>query len=183
MGREIRKVIPNWEHPKEEKYNSFKGRYDEGFKPLYNRPYRKSINEWITEHQLWEKGEHPDQQDKDLEGYINYADYAGNPPDVESYRPDWREEEMTWFQVYETVSEGTPVTPPFATREELVAYLVENGDFWDQERRSKGDSIMPCDPWPLETAQRFVFGSGYAPSLVVTDGKIQSGVEALYGTP
>jgi hypothetical protein len=64
----------------------------------------------------------------------------------------------TWFQVYETVSEGTPVTPPFATKEELVDYLVANGDFWDQHRGDGG--------WSRENAEAFV-GAGFAMSLVV----------------
>ena len=88
---------------------------------------------------------------------------------------------MTWWQVYETVSEGTPVTPPFETREELVEYLVANGDFWDQKRRTEGRSSMPCEPWPRKQAESFVFGSGWSPSLVVANGRVMSGVEAIHG--
>jgi len=69
---------------------------------------------------------------------------------------------MTWFQAYETVSEGTPVTPPFATQEELIDYLATRGDFWDQHR---GEG-----PWPRENARKFVLGSGWAPSMIVTTG-------------
>jgi hypothetical protein len=78
------------------------------------------------------------------------------PPNPDSYRPKFQTE-PTWYQVYETVSEGTPVTPPFATKEELVNYLVEHGDFWDQRRGHGG--------WSRENAERFV-GAGWAPSLV-----------------
>ena len=86
---------------------------------------------------------------------------------------------MTWWQVYETVSEGTPVTPPFETQEELVEYLVANGDFWDQSRRAKGGSSMPCGPWPREQAKKFVLGRGWAPSLIVDAKGIRTGVQAL----
>lgn len=52
---------------------------------------------------------------------------SGGPPQRACYCP-WKPEDATWLQVWETVSEGTPVTPPFATRQELVDYLVQHGD-------------------------------------------------------
>lgn len=92
------------------------------------------------------------------------------------YRPDWKPEEATWFQMYETVSEGTPVTPPFETREELVEYLVANGCFWDQKRRARGLSgdWMRCSPWTREEATKFVFGDGWMPSMTVQNGEINT---------
>lgn len=168
MGRELRKVIPNWEHPKKDRSDSFQ--------PMFDRPYIDAITEWINQHLLWEKGEHPDQPNE----CRYFAEWDGNPPDFEYYRPCWKTEEMTWFQVYETVSEGTPVTPPFETKEELVEYLVENGDFWDQKRRERKTPFsMPCDPWKREHAENFVFGDGWAPSGVFANGKFMSGVEGI----
>ena len=108
-----------------------------------------------------------------------YWEYEGAPPSPEYYRPDWTAEEMTWFQVYETVSEGTPVTPPFATQQEVVDYLVEYGDFGNQKRRSEGKSFMRCTPWPQEEAQAFVFGSGWAPSMIISEGKVMIGTEGM----
>lgn len=67
-------------------------------------------------------------------------------------------EQPTWYQVYETVSDGTPVTPPFATTQELIEYLVQYGDFWDQHRGDGG--------WIRAYAERFV-ESEWSPSLVV----------------
>ena len=64
----------------------------------------------------------------------------------------------------ETVTtEGTPVTPPFATTDELVDYLATRGDFWDQER---GDG-----PWDRKSAEEFV-KAGWAPTLIVTGKRI-----------
>jgi hypothetical protein len=78
--------------------------------------------------------------------------------------PDHRQDkEATWFQAWETVTEGTPVTPPFATTDELVDYLATHGDFWDQER---GDS-----PWDRKSAEEFV-KAGWAPTLIVTGKRI-----------
>ena len=146
---------------------------------MYDKPYRDSMAKWITNHLLWVEGKHPDQLDGSGSEYENYADWSGNPPDVAYYRPNWNKSEMTWFQVYETVSEGTPVTPPFEMREELVEYLVANGDFWDQHRRTNGDTIMKCEPWSRKAAEMFVFGSGWAPSMISIGGELKSGVEGL----
>ncbi len=182
MGREIRRVIPHWQHPEKDYPNHLMGRMEKGFRPLYDEPYISAITEWIKGHQLWEAGQHPRQLDGSeyAKGYRYFAEYEGDAPDHEYYRPDWKPEEMTWWQVYETVSEGTPVTPAFETREELVDYLVVNGDFWDQKRRAEGTSIMECSPWPRKQAEAFVFGDGWAPSLIVENGVVKSGVEALY---
>lgn len=173
MGREIRRVPPNWQHPKKEYANAYdRGRVD--YRPLRDRPFAPAMREWYAGWEAWERGERPD-------GCLcdSYFDWYGGPPDPDHYRPEWDEADATWFQVYETVSEGTPVTPPFATREELVEYLVANGDFWDQKRRKEGDSIMRCTPWPREEAHAFVFGDGYACSLVIAGGRVMTGTEAL----
>ena len=42
-------------------------------------------------------------------------------------------EELTWWQVYGTVSEGTPDTPAFATSAELIYYLFTYGDYPSRE--------------------------------------------------
>ena len=34
-----------------------------------------------------------------------------------------------------------------------------------------------CAPWPREQAESFVFGEGFAPSIVIANGKVMSGVE------
>lgn len=179
MGRELRRVIPNWEHPQYEHYDYFRHKAEMRYQPMFDRSYTEDMDEWIANYQLWKEGKHPDQIDGSGKDYVRYAEWSGGPPDHEYYRPEWKADEMTWWQVYETVSEGTPVTPPFETREKLVEYLVENGDFWDQHRRANGDTIMSCDPWSREAAQRFVFGSGWAPSMIAIGGELMSGVDGL----
>ena len=61
-----------------------------------------------------------------------YSDYAGEPT-LETYFPDFDvpEDELGWV-LYETVSEGTPVTPVFKTPEELIEHLCIIGQDWDQ---------------------------------------------------
>lgn len=156
------------------------GQYEEHDQPQRDRSHTEDMDEWIEEYQLWKEGKHSAQ----IEGeYVkegdSYVSYAGGPPDPEYYRPEWNEEEATWYQVYETVSEGTPVTPPFENQSELIDYLVENGDYWDQSRRKEGITNMNCEPWTREQAEKFVYGSGWVPSLVFTGGEVKTGVESL----
>jgi hypothetical protein len=90
----------------------------------------------------------------------------------------WQEEDPPagdWWQVWETVSEGSPVTPAFATADELVNYLVTSGDAWDQKRGDGG--------WKREAAEKFV-KSGYAPSMMmVTNSEGSKIYEPRDGAP
>lgn len=149
MGREVRKVPPNWEHPKTKLYAD-----GYGYQPMYDRTFAAAVAEWKAGFAKWEEGNRPEDCEDE------YWEYEGAPPEREYYRP-WSDEEATWFQVWETVSEGTPVTPPFATREELVAHLVANGDDWDQKRGDGG--------WSRAAAEKFV-GEGWAPSMISVTG-------------
>ena len=71
---------------------------------------------------------------------------------------NWKETpvpEGDWYQVWETVSEGSPVTPAFETAAELIDYLAKYGD-------NEGKN----DGWIREAASKFV-GVGFAPSLTI----------------
>lgn len=170
MGREVRMVPPNWDHPMVNRPNG-----EIGYQPMLSSRFEDAVAEWKAEFAKWEAGERPEGY-----GYLEFWEYWGMPPDRRKYRP-WANEEATWYQVWETVSEGTPVTPPFATREELIVYLVANGDFWDQLRRkerSRGiPQIMSCEPWSRETAENFVNGRGRACSFVINGTGIHRGVD------
>ena len=160
MGREIRRVPANWEHPTTDHYGN--GR----FQPLHNRDYEKAARQWVADFLAWSRGEHESQKTSDIaKGCEFFWEWGGNPPDPEyyvPYDPDALTDEA-WWQMYETVSEGTPVSPPFATRAELVNYLVENGDFLDQ-RRGRGG-------WNRHHAEEFV-ERGWAPSLVTVGHQV-----------
>lgn len=133
MGREIRRVPPNWEHPRYTRHNVLPGRSDRDlgtYIPMFDESFPDAIESWVEGYRQWQAGTHESLLDKDrtTEGQ-EYWEYEGPPPRIEFYRPAFTEK-PTWYQVYETVSEGTPVTPPFATPEELVDYLVSHGDNW-----------------------------------------------------
>lgn len=185
MGREIRRVPPNWQHPEKERFSFSTGRWEKSYQPLYDRTCEEAWEDWKEEYEKWIREEHDrviadygeEKYPKD-QPYTSFCKWHGTPPTPEYYHPKWKEE-ATWWQVYETVSEGTPVTPPFATQEELVDYLVANGDFWDQKRREEGCTTMDCSPWSRKAAEKFVYGSGWAPSFILTSKGLQSGVEAM----
>lgn len=161
MGREIRKVPIDWEHPRytedDAPHSSRVGHY----KALYDNDYETASQEWIANLLLWEKGQHEDQQGAGKARPRFYWDWSGEPPNEDHYRSrHWTPEEATALQVYETVSEGTPVTPVFASKKDLIDYLVTNGTYWDHG-----------EGWPRQAAEQFVKNE-YAPSMMVTNGKI-----------
>jgi hypothetical protein len=140
MGREVRPVAADWEHPREP------GTYSDGsprYRPLFSRESLRLRLEWRTEHP----------EDEDEQEPIDLADYMPEIPEGTPYG----------WQLYETVSEGSPLSPVCATKDELAAWLSSPaaGD----ERRSP------------EVAAKFV-AEGWAPSFVMTPQTgFMSGVE------
>lgn len=167
MGREIRKVPPMWEHPRD---------YRGNFTPMFDERFEDAVTKWKIDFSLFYAN------GKDKEEKCEFWEWDGGPPEKNMYR-SYTDEEATWYQIFETVSEGTPVTPPCETKEELVTYLVKHGDYWDQKRRLEGTSGMPCAPWSEKAARNFVFGHGHMPSMVVVNGAILSGAELAEKMP
>ena len=123
MGREVRRVIEGWEHPKDEKGN---------YVPLFGRPYSQDLEEWIEGKTQWDKGFR--------KGYLNdewiavedeykntsYREWSGMCPDKSGYMPEWPKGERTHIQMYEDTTEGTPISPVMETPEELARWLADN---------------------------------------------------------
>lgn len=101
-------------------------------------------------------GDHwPSQAHKELcEAYENI-----NPPSGEAY------------QMWETVSEGSPISPPFAMPEELARWLTETG------ASAGGSRTATYEQW-LNLIHR-----EWAPSMVVDKNGLRSGVEVLGDIP
>ena len=156
MGREIRRVPPHWNHP------------GEGLgrpQPMYDKDYQTAGEEWVEEFIKWHvKKEYPCYA-KESSKRLFYWDWESPPPQKELYRP-WKNSEATWFQLWETVTEGTPVSPPFETLEELAQYLAANGDTWDQHYGKGG--------WGIERARAFC-ADGWCPTGAIIDGKYHEG--------
>lgn len=102
MGREVRRVPKDWQHPKDN---------DGRFKAL-SEHYSSAAAEWLES--LAKKGLQPT------------IDYYGNPPDKNDFMPEWSEDEADHLMMYENTSEGKPISPAFKTAEELARWLTDN---------------------------------------------------------
>ncbi len=122
MGREIRRVPADWQHPRyEDERNA--GEY----RPLYDQTFEDAATEWCAGFDAWRNGIHKDQiTHPELTVGRRFWQWHGNPPDEDSYRPAFASE-PTHYQIYETVSEGTPVSPVFVTLDAMVDWLVSQG--------------------------------------------------------
>jgi hypothetical protein len=168
MGREIRRVPADWDHPRQPcPHSSWRGGCAEArahkghcFLPLFDCSYRDAATRWKTRLLAWEHGTDPD---KVTHPDLEFWEWAEGPPDRVFYRPDWAPETRTHYQVYETVSEGTPVTPHFETKTELIEYLVQHGDMWDQYEGRGG--------WSRDAATKFV-DDAWAPTAFLRDDQI-----------
>lgn len=145
MGREVRRVPKDWQHPKDEN-----GHY----RPLYEGYAGAKLD--------FEKT----QAEKGLQAAIE--DW-GSVPDQNDYMPDWPESEKTHWQMYESVTEGTPISPVMESPGALAHWLADNqGD-------AGAGRTASYEQW-LSTIRR-----GFAPSMGVVDGRgLISGVEAFH---
>ena len=164
MGREIRRVPELWNHPK---------RQDGGYIPLFDGSFDEAEAEWNLGHAKWQEGlvENYGDGDKwkpieDQYSDMQYTEYCGARPSPDEYMPVFVEEDCTHIMMYETCTEGTPISPSFKTPEELARWLTDNG------ASSFGHCTATYEQW-LATAK-----CGYAVSAVMTSGVIMSGVEA-----
>lgn len=172
MGREVRRLPADWQHPKD----AF-GRLI----PLYGGSFSKAAAEWDEEASQWERGftldyaKWPSERAyKPKEGsaleYASFTDWSGERPVEADFMPDWPEDQRTHLMMYEDTSEGTPLSPAFETPEELALWLADNG------ASSFGHDTATYEQW-LPTCR-----GGWAPSMVMEGGHIRSGVKFVADT-
>ena len=118
MGREIRRVPKDWQHPTEH------GR----LKPLFygaGGRYEKQAREWLAEAVEWSSGARPAYAGEDAPEF--YWDYEGGPREAESYMlVGVSDEACTHLMLYESTSEGTPLSPAFETVEAVAEWAAEH---------------------------------------------------------
>lgn len=125
MGREVRRVPKDWQHPKKREFNYLKNCYEERYQPMHDRSFATAMDEWIAEWKAWDRGERPDYC-SDENRNLPYWEWEGPPPDPAYFMPDWPDSERTHLMMYEDTTEGTPISPAFETPEELARWLVDN---------------------------------------------------------
>ena len=162
MGREVRRVPHDWRHPTREcPHSPWAGGCKVPltppgtcFKPLYEGNWYESRKAaWLNS--LVEKG------------LQETLECEGNPPNADDYMPVWSSDQATHYMMYEDTSEGTPISPVFATPEELARWLADTG------ASSFGSMTASYEAW-LRVAR-----GGWAVSAVISDGAIESGVDAF----
>jgi len=155
MGREIRMVPADWQHPKNER-----GHYI----PLMDG-FNKRLADWDEENGKWQQGLRRDWSDGNKWVPIDadqistpFEDWDGPRPKQEDYMPDWPAEQRTHLCMYEDCSEGTPISPVFATPEECARWLADNG------ASAFGHMTATYEQW-LATCRK-----GYAIGMVMGGG-------------
>lgn len=134
MELEVRRVPPEFEHPSEEIDNSARTTR-RVFVPCFDETFGEAAAKYDRARQSWEAGTHPDQK-RHATTPASYEEWAGEPPWPECHLPDsFDRDGATAWCLHENTTEGTPVTPMFAAREELVAHPVAR---W---RRSMGTDV------------------------------------------
>lgn len=157
MSREVRRVPLTYQHPTE-----WVQRYDRhtrklgpviAFKPLFKH---ESYAESVRDHQQEVK---------------NYGEVeAGPTPNPEDYMPDFTdtpEDNLGWC-MYETTSEGTPISPVLKDQDALAHWLAENGA-----------SAFGGEPASYERWKAMINAGHSVCSAVVMNGRIVSGVDAV----
>lgn len=119
MGREARRVPPTWEHPKD---------YQGHYKPLLGSSYEKDLAEWLEGREKWAAGLCSDFSGgwEPKTSDCKWEEWSGDAPQFSDYMPEWPEKERTHWQAYEDTSAGTPLSPIFATVEELARYCADH---------------------------------------------------------
>jgi hypothetical protein len=167
MGREVRKVPKNWQHPKNDNGQLI---------GLLGDSFKEALKDWDEQYKKWKQGLCQSYKDypnityvpiSDENKQMSFSEYYSCRPIKSEYMPEWKEEEKTHFQMYEICSEGTPISPVMETPEELARWLVDNN------ASAFGSSGASYEGWLR------VCNGGYAPSATMVDGKLESGVDGL----
>jgi hypothetical protein len=153
MGREVRRVPLDWEHPQ---YETTEWSREEGCYVLATRPkplYPRSFYD-----------------DRMAEYENDPEDYDRPSPD--EHMPEFEEGTAVGWCMYETTSEGTPISPVFETPEELARWLADTG------ASTFASMTTTYENW-LRMIQR---GSSIASAVTFGDGRLVSGVDAVART-
>lgn len=133
MGREVRMVPEDWVHPKD--FNTFGNelRLKPQHEGNFAGGYETLAAEWDEAWQKWQEGyydayESDEKWSRKPDEYADktYTWYAGRRPSPDDWMPVWPPEMKTHYMMYQNTSEGTPISPAFATPEELAHWLADN---------------------------------------------------------
>ena len=96
--------------------------------------------------------------------YASYEYWGGPRPQKKDYMPEFASGTATHLMMYEDCTEGTHISPAFATPEDLAHWLTDN------DASACGKETATYEQW-LRVCQ-----GGYAPSMVLDANGFRSGV-------
>lgn len=153
MGREIRRVPKGWEHPRDDQ-----GR----FNALSDETFEVASKEWWEAAVKWNSGDVSEHEKGARKKYPWYWQWAGSTPDEDSYRPEFGQP-ANCYQIYETVSEGTPCSPVFESIDQMVEWMILPID--RTSRYNTGEDWQCMQGMTRIQAEKFC-KSEWAPSLI-----------------
>lgn len=156
MGREIRRVPKDWVHPKIPRTNKYE--------PMLQN-YAAHLDDYLSEMAHVASNLKKIMTGEPVyafnETFTNAQDYYDEAvgrsfgmPKPQDFMPTG-----TCYQLYEDVSEGTPLSDVYETANELIEHLTTKGDFWDST------------PWDMSAAVGLV-DMGFVPTAVFMKDRI-----------
>lgn len=94
-------------------------------------------------------------------------------PENKKLAEEWEKQEPPTgegYQLWEHVSEGSPISPVFSTPEELANWLVTSPNY----KWARNDQGTTYEQW-----LKFIRGPGWAPSFIGSSAGLQTGVQAV----
>lgn len=172
MSTELRRVPKDWQHPSDhrdaDRYESKLAYVPPPFyrwRPLLDKDWATAEREWWRD-RIAHAVKRALYYLPSLFGWLEPPSEVCWPWTLEDhprpryldYRPRWQKRERTHYQLYEDVSEGTPISPVCATVDELVEWCAaQTKEVW------VGTQGMTRAEW-----QRFFERGGYSMSGVFT---------------
>lgn len=141
MTRHVRRVPADWEHPHDGFYSDGTIRY----LALRDGPsFAAHAARWDADAAQWNNGEFPADTNKTQQS-LTFEEWEGPRPDPNDYMPLWADNERTHYMMFETSTEGTPVSPPFETPEALAQWMVANNkDVWAGQKLTYDEWLEIC---------------------------------------
>jgi len=165
MGREVRHVPLDWEHPRTDDGDSYI--------PLFEgHQFKPRLKDWEEHHKQWMKGfvanygKGPEWKSRFTSEVKSetFEEWHGEKPLKEDYMPEWDQKECTHIQMYETCTEGTPISPTMDTPENLARWLADNG------ASSFGNMTASYEAWLATIKAGSSIGMCYSPTTGVVSG-------------
>ena len=174
MGVELRRVPADWKHPTDHDYSI--SRYEsklaylppkgEAWRRLHDEDWGMAMREWWASRikrtlSRWFWYWPSVLGWADPPSSVRWRDLDDDkPPEYWSHRPRWKRGSQTHYQLYETVSEGTPLSPVCASIDELV--------MWCAAQKPPKEVWVGCGGMTEADWRRFFERGGWAPSGFAT---------------